>query len=76
MTDSNIHRIMPAIMDTPNDLITATEARKILGVSRLKLAQLLKEGTLRHFPDKLDKRAKLVSRAEVLALIPRKAEAA
>jgi predicted DNA-binding transcriptional regulator AlpA len=67
---------MLAIMDTPNDLITATEARQILGVSRLKLAQLLKEGTLRYFPDKLDKRAKLVSRAEVLELIPRKAEAA
>jgi hypothetical protein len=63
-------------METPKDLITAMEARALLGVSRLKMRDLLREGALRHFPNPLDKRQKLVSRAEVLALIPKRAEAA
>jgi len=63
-------------MDTPKDLITATEARKLLGVSTLKLAQLLRDGELRHFPDPLNKRRKLVSKAEALALKMPRAEAA
>jgi hypothetical protein len=60
----------------PVDLITASEARKLLGVSAVKMAQLIKEGTLRHFPNQLDRREKLVSKAEVLLLKPRRAEAA
>lgn len=52
----------------PIDLIPATEARKLLGVSPAKMSQLFKEGHLRHFPDLLDKRVKLVSEAEVLSL--------
>jgi len=60
----------------PNDLITASEARRLLGVSAVKMAQLIKDGTLRHFPNLLDRREKLVSRAEVLALKPPRAEAA
>ena len=63
-------------MDTPQDLITATEARKLIGVSPLKMASLLREGTLRHFPDPLNKRRKLVSKAEALALKMPRAEAA
>lgn len=63
-------------METPKDLITAMEARALLGVSRLKMRDLLREGALRHFPNPLDKRQKLVSQAEVLALIPKRAEAA
>lgn len=57
-------------MNMPKDLITAVEARKILGVSTKKMAELLRNGTLRHFPNQLDKREKLVSKSEVLALIP------
>lgn len=60
----------------PLDLITATEARRLLGVSAVKMAQLIKDGTLRHFPNPLDRREKLVSRAEVLALKPPRAVAA
>ncbi|MBA2731429.1 MAG: hypothetical protein H0U54_00915 [Acidobacteria bacterium] len=60
----------------PDDLITATAARKLLGVSPLKMTRLLKEGVIRHFPDPLDDRKKLVSKGEVLALIVPKAEAA
>jgi hypothetical protein len=52
----------------PPDLIPTTEARKLLGISTVKMAQLLKENQLRHFPDPLDKRVKLVSESEVLSL--------
>jgi hypothetical protein len=60
----------------PIDLILVTEARRLLGVSPAKMSQLLKEGVIRHFPNPLDRREKLVSKAEVLALIPPRAEAA
>jgi hypothetical protein len=60
----------------PNDLITASEARRLLGVSAVKMAQLIKDEILRHFPNPLDRREKLVSKAEVLALKPTRAEAA
>ena len=66
----------PPRMKTPTDLITTAEARALLGVSEKKMAALLREKTLRHFPNPLDKRQKLLSRAAVLALIPKKAEAA
>lgn len=57
----------------PTDLITTAEARELLGVSHTKMAQLLKGGEIRHFPNPLDRRVKLVSKAEVLALIPNRA---
>ena len=60
----------------PIDLITASEARRLLGVSAVKMAQLIKDGILRHYPNALDRREKLVSKAEVLALKPPRAEAA
>jgi hypothetical protein len=63
-------------MDMPSDLITATAARKLLGVSPLKMTKLLSQGVVRHFPDPLDERKKLVSKSEVLALRVPKAEAA
>ncbi len=61
---------------TPTDLITAVEARRLLGVSPWKMTQLFGDGTLRHYPDPLDKRKKLVSKAEVLALKVPRTEAA
>lgn len=64
-------------MPTPKDLITAEQARKeLLHVSTKKMAAMLRDGTIRHFPNPLDRREKLVSKAEVLALIPTRAEAA
>ncbi len=60
----------------PDDLINISEARRLLGVSRFKMAELIKNSHLRCFPNILDKRVKLVSRAEVLAIKPRRAEAA
>ena len=56
------------VENRPNDLIPVAEARKLIGVSPTKMAQLLKVGMLRHFPDLLDKRVKLVSESEVLSL--------
>ena len=60
----------------PIDLVTTSEARKLLGVSAVKMAQLIREGLIRHFDNPLDKRVKLVSKTEVLALKPKRAEAA
>jgi excisionase family DNA binding protein len=60
----------------PNDLVSTSEAQKLLGVSRPTMSRLLKEGVIQHFPNPLDRREKLVSKAEVLALIPPRAEAA
>ncbi len=61
----------------PSDLIRAEEARAILGVSTAKMAHLIKQGILPHWTYPLDRRVKLVSKADVQALMrPKKAEAA
>jgi predicted DNA-binding transcriptional regulator AlpA len=52
----------------PKDLITLSEASRLLGVSRPKMSRLVANGKLTIFPDPLDDRAKLVSRQDVLAL--------
>lgn len=68
---------MSPIMDKPSDLIHSLKAKRLLGVSHTKMAQLLKEGVIPYYRDPLDKRVKLVSRAEILALKePKRAEAA
>jgi hypothetical protein len=60
----------------PNDLIAVAEAQRLLGVSHAKIAQLIRTGLIRHFSNPLDGRVKLVSKAEVEALKPKRAEAA
>lgn len=51
-------------MKVPADLITTTAARKLLGIGPHKMKDLL--GTeLTVYENKLDRRVKLVSRAEV-----------
>jgi hypothetical protein len=40
------------------------------------MSKLLKDEVIRHFANPIDKRVKLVSRAEVLALIPPRVKAA
>jgi hypothetical protein len=52
----------------PEDLIRVSEARKLLGVSSVKMAQLIRDGHVRVFAYPIDKRVKLLSRSEVLAL--------
>ena len=54
--------------DKPTDLIRVAEARKLLGVSRIKIAELIRDGYIRHYPYPLDKRVKLVSKSEVLSM--------
>ncbi len=54
--------------DRPNDLITLTEARRLLGISPGKMAQLIKDDILRQWSTPLDARKKLVSRRDVESL--------
>ncbi len=63
-------------MNTPDDLISISEARKLLNVSQNKMAALIRDRTLHAYTTPLDKRKKLVSRAEVEALKHPRAEAA
>jgi hypothetical protein len=60
----------------PNDLIKVTAARKLLGVSPMKMAQLIREGLLLTYDNPLDRRVKLVSRAEVDSLLGMREKAA
>ena len=60
----------------PDDLIAVAEAQRLLGVSHATMARLLREGYLRHFPNPLDRREKLVSQAEALALKPKRVDKA
>lgn len=50
------------------DLITLSEAARILGVSRPKMSRLVASGKLVTTDDPLDERAKLVRLQDVLAL--------
>jgi len=50
------------------DAMTVAEAQRALGVSKVKIAQLIRDGLLHATPDPLDKRSKLIQRAEVEAL--------
>ena len=59
---------MKALHEKPEDLVTLSEAAKLLGVSRPKMSRLVGSGKLATFDDPLDERAKLVSRQDVLAL--------
>jgi hypothetical protein len=49
----------------PDDLITATEGRGILRCGPHKFKELMDKGTLATFADPIDRRVRLVSRAEV-----------
>jgi hypothetical protein len=60
----------------PSDLIKVTAARKLMGVSPMKMAQLIKDGLLHTFDNPLDRRVKLVSRAEVDSLLDMREKAA
>ena len=53
-------------MSEPEEVyLTTTEATKQLGISPYKMARLLKEGTLRWYPDPLNQRAKLIKQVDV-----------
>jgi excisionase family DNA binding protein len=50
-------------------LLTAADARRLLGVSHDKMSRLLKSGSLKYYRDVRDLRLKLVSRRDVEALL-------
>ncbi len=60
--------LMEGFMDRPDDLIKTAEAQKLLAVGKVKMTQLIKDGIVRYYTSPLDKRVKLVSRAEIIAL--------
>jgi hypothetical protein len=63
-------------MDKPTDLITTTEARKLLGISSATMTKLIRNAVVLTYSDPLDSRVKLVSKAAVLALRVPRSEAA
>ena len=63
-------------MDKPIDLITTTEARKLLGISSATMTKLIRNAIVVTYSDPLDSRVKLVSKASVLALRVPRSEAA
>ncbi|HEY7021378.1 MAG TPA: helix-turn-helix domain-containing protein [Ktedonobacterales bacterium] len=59
--------------ENPAEWMTATEARVLLGIGKTKLADWLKNGTLKGVESPFDKRVILVKRADVerLNALPR-----
>lgn len=61
-----------ASSEAESDWITVGEARALLGISPPKMAKLVKQGQFRLYEgDRLDKRYKLISRADVERLAVR-----
>jgi hypothetical protein len=58
-----------AVIPHHSELITVTEARRILGISANKMSALIGSGTLPYEQDPLDRRVKLVRRADVEGLM-------
>jgi predicted DNA-binding transcriptional regulator AlpA len=63
-------------MDKPDDLISTTQAIRLIGISTATMARLIKDKTIQTYSNPFDKREKLVSKAELLSLKPKRAEAA
>ena len=58
-----------AVIPHDSELITVTEARRLLGISANKMSALIGSGTLPYEQDPLDRRVKLVRRADVEGLM-------
>ena len=50
------------------EYLTAKDARKNLGVSKVKMANLIKKGVIHTHPDPLDSRVKLIKKDDLAAL--------
>ncbi len=55
--------------DTP-EFMTASQARRRLGISKVTLARLIRDGVLPTTDSPLDKRVKFVRASDVAALLP------
>lgn len=51
-----------------DEMLTLTEARELLGISKTTFAKLVREGVLVARPSRLDKRVKFVRRIDVESL--------
>ena len=54
---------------TKEEYVTTTKATQMLGISPYKMAKLLKEGTLKWYPDPLNELRKLIRKSDVEALL-------
>lgn len=63
-------------MQRPTDLITTTEAIRLIGISSRTMTKLIKNGVITTYKDPFDSRVKLVSKSAILALKVERAEAA
>ena len=61
-----------AVIPHDSELITVAEAKRILGISANKMSALIGSGTLPYEQDPLDRRVKLVRRADVVGLMRRR----
>ena len=62
-------------MDIPRDLITATEARRLLGISPTTMSRLFRDGVLPTSPDRPTNPKKLLRKAPSKGPKMRRAEA-
>jgi excisionase family DNA binding protein len=60
----------------PGDLMTVGGARELLGVSKTTMARLIREGTLPTQPDPIDRRIRLIRRADLVSLMSRSSKRA
>jgi len=67
--------LLKTVMPQDTELITVTEARKILGISANKMSALISSGTLPYEQDPLDHRVKLIRRTDVEGLMRNRSHA-
>jgi hypothetical protein len=57
------------MMVKESEFVTATQARELLGIGKAKLAELIANGTLPTTDSPLNKRVKLIRRADLAPLL-------
>lgn len=62
---------MEEVERIPDDLMSLTDVKSVLGIGERTMRRLLRAGMLKEYSHELDRRIKLVSRRQVLALRPR-----
>jgi hypothetical protein len=63
-----------AVIPNDSELVNVAEARRILGISANKMSALIGSGTLPYEQDPLDRRVKLVRRADVENLMRKRTQ--
>jgi hypothetical protein len=63
-----------AVVPNDSELVNVAEARRILGISANKMSALIGSGTLPYEQDPLDRRVKLVRRADVENLMRKRTQ--